>query len=151
MTQDRALGVTLYALAVLLLAAGASWFFTAVPRIGEDPALTDGRRALERLIPELPLQADAETLVIGPGSMADRSSAVRGGAYALVVACAGEGRLRLRLSTTTTDPGRVIPCAARPAPVELTVTPAGMFFLTVNSESEREVAFRWRLTRATTF
>jgi hypothetical protein len=89
----------------------------------------------------------AQGLTLYAGRLIERSTTVRGGSYALTVACVGEDQLRVRLSTTTIDSGRGIPCADRPQQVELTVTLSSRFFLTVNSESDQPAVFRWRLTR----
>jgi hypothetical protein len=144
-THDRGRGVALYALAAVLLVVGGVWFIRAAPMIDEEPGITAGRATVERLVPDLASQAGAETLVLAPSRRAERNTAVRTGSYALVLVCAGEGRVRIRLSTTTVDSGRAVLCAPEPSPVELTVALASMLFLSVSSETDEEIVFRWRL------
>lgn len=152
MTRDRAQGVTLYALATLLTVAGAVWFLRTAPEPGEDPQIASRRRTVELLLPEVPLQAQAETMVLAAGDQAERSTAVRGGSYELAVACLGEGRIRVRLSTTTEDSGRAVPCAAEtPEKVEVSVALADAFFMAVSAETEGTTVFRWRLTRVRSY
>ncbi|MFI7596809.1 DUF6023 family protein [Actinoplanes sp. NPDC049681] len=152
MTRDRAQGVTLYALAALLVAAGGVWFLRAAPDRGEDPRITAGRRTVELLLPEVPMQAQAETMVLAAGDQAERSSAVRGGSYELAVACLGSGRVRVRLSSATDDSGRAVPCAAEsPEKVEVSVALASAFFMAVSAETEGTSVFRWRLTRVRSY
>lgn len=140
--------MTLYGLAALVAVAGATAFVATAPRTGEDPRVVAGRESLERLIPDLPLQAAAETMVLAPDSRAERNTPVRGGSFTLTIACAGEGQIRVRLSTTTVDSGRAVKCAEEPGVVELDVGLASMFFLSVAAESGTETVFRWRITRA---
>jgi len=148
-SRDRAAGVTLYALALVLLFAGAVWFVRAAPAVGEDPAIVAGRATVERLLPDLPRQAQAETLVLAAGGRTERSTAVIGGSYSLVMLCVGAGQVRVRLSMVGADSGRAVPCAARePQPVELTVAVADDFFMAVSAETRGPAVFRWRVTRS---
>jgi hypothetical protein len=149
--RDRAAGATLYGLALVLLLAGGVWFVRAAPDVGEDPAVTAGRATVERLLPDLPRQAGAETMVLGAGGRQERNTAVLGGSYALTMLCVGDGQVRVRLSTTGEDSGRAVPCAEEPEPVELTVGLADDLFLVVSAETRGEVVFRWRATRSRSF
>ncbi|GAA2551295.1 hypothetical protein GCM10010435_21900 [Winogradskya consettensis] len=150
-TPDRAQGATLYALATALLVAGGTWFFAAAPALGEDPALAVGRRTVERLVPDTPDQAQAETMVLGAGSSEERSAAVGNGVYTVTMACVGSGQIRVRVSITTADSGKAVPCAPTPTPVELNVSVAAMLFLSITSESQGEAVFRWRATPAASY
>ncbi len=149
--QERARSAALYGLTATVAAAGATAFVVTAPRTGENPRVVAGRRTVERLIPDSPLQTGAETMVLAGGSRAERNTPVPGGSFTLTMACAGEGRIRVRLSTTTVDSGRAVRCAAEPGTVELEVGLASMFFLSVAAESESESVFRWRITRANSF
>ena len=152
MRQDRATGVTLYALALILLFAGGVWFVRAAPDLGEDPVVVAGRVAVERLLPDVPRQAQAETMVLAEGVRTERSTVLAGGSYALAMLCVGAGQVRVRLSATSEDSGRAVPCAARePQPVELTVGLANDLFLAVSAETRGTAVFRWRVTRTRTY
>ncbi len=143
-------GITLYALTAVLAAAGAAWFFASAPRMGEDPRTVAGRGALELVVPDVAGQIQAETVVLARGATAERNVPVSRGSYVLVVACtgAGEDQVRVRLSTTTVDSGRAVPCVEDPEPVELGTALGSMFFMSVVSEADGETVLRWRLVRA---
>lgn len=142
--------MTLYGLTAALATAGAAVFVATAPRTGEDPRIVAGRASVERAVPDVPEQAEAETLVLAAGSRAERNAPVQGGSFTLTMACAGEGQIRVRLSITTIDSGRAVKCGDEPGAVELEVGLASMFFLSVAAESETETVFRWRLTRSRT-
>jgi len=151
-TQERAHGVTLYALALVLLAAGGFWFFRAAPDTGEADGIAAGRRVLEALMPDLPMQAGAETMVLAAGDRKQRNASVRGGSYAVALACVGHGQVRVHLSTTSDDSGRAVRCAPeRPETIELTVGLAQAFYMVVSAETERAAVFRWRLIRSRSY
>ncbi|WP_306203878.1 DUF6023 family protein [Actinoplanes sp. RD1] len=149
---EQVRGITLYALTAVLAVAGAAWFLASAPRTGEDPRTVAGRQALARLVPDVPGQIQAETVVVATGSTVERNVPAPGGSYVLVVACAGAGedRVRVRLSSTTVDSGRVVPCVEDPPLVELNTALGSMFFMSVTSEAAGETVFRWRLVRAGT-
>ena len=148
MREDRATGVTLYALALVLLLAGVVWFVRAAPEVGEAAAVVAGRAAVERLLPDVPRQAQAETMVLAEGVRTERRPVLAGGSYALAMLCVGAGQVRVRLSTAGEDSGRAVPCAARePQPVELTVGLANDLFFAVSAETRGTAVFRWRVTR----
>ena len=152
MREDRATGVTLYALALALLLAGGAWFVRAAPTVGEDPAVAAGRATVERLLPDMPRQAQAETMVLAEGVRTERSTVVAGGSYALAMLCVGAGQVRVRLSATGEDSGRAVPCVARePQPVELTVGLANDLFIAISAETQGTAVFRWRVTRTRTY
>jgi hypothetical protein len=124
------------------------WFVRAAPEVGEDPAVAAGRATVERLLPDLPLQAEAETMVLAAGVRTERSSSVVGGAYVLAMLCVGTGQVRVRLSATGEDSGRAVPCGrGEPEPVELTVGLADALYLAVSAETRGSAVFRWRVTR----
>lgn len=148
MRGDRAAGAALYAFALVLLLAGGVWFVRAAPDLGEDPAVVAGRITVERLLPDVPRQAQAETMVLAEGARAERSTTVSGGSYTLAMLCVGAGQVRVRLSATGEDSGRAVPCAAQdPQPVELTVGLADDLHLAVSAETRGTTVFRWRITR----
>ena len=151
-TQERARGVTLYALALVLVAAGGFWFFRTAPDVGKDEDIAAGRRTVEALLPDVPSQAEAETMVLAAGDREERNTSVRGGSYAVALACAGDGQVRVRLSTTSEDSGRAVPCAReRPETVEFTVGLASVFYMVVSAETEEPAVFRWRLIRSRSY
>jgi hypothetical protein len=150
--QDRAARATPYALALVLLVAGVVWFVRAAPETGEDPAVTAGRETVERLLPDLPRQAQAETMILAAGVRTERSTAVPGGSYVLAMLCVGDGQVRVRLSASGEDSGRAVPCAASdPKPVSLTVGLADDLFMAVSAETAGPAVFRWRVTRTRTY
>ncbi|MFI7542960.1 DUF6023 family protein [Actinoplanes sp. NPDC049599] len=152
MSTDRATGAALYAFALVLLVAGGVWFVRAAPDTGEDPALVAGRITVERLLPDLPRQAEAETVVLAAGKRAERNTAVQGGSYALAMLCVGAGQVRVRLSDTGLDSGRAVPCDRQdPQPVELTVGLADALFLAMSAETEGPAVFRWRVVRSRSY
>jgi hypothetical protein len=143
----RAQGVTLYALAVLLLAAGAFWFFAAAPETGVDPEIAAGRVRAEELLPDLPLQAGAETMVLAAGVHAERWETVDSGPYVLAMLCVGEGQVRVWLGRSGAESGRAVRCDREaPGAVELTVGLAEEFHVMVSAETEGPAVFRWRVT-----
>jgi hypothetical protein len=145
-------GVSLYAFALVLLVAGGVWFVRTAPDTGEDPAVAAGRATVERLLPDLPRQAQAETMVLGAGVRTERSTDVAGGSYALAMLCVGDGQVRVRLSAVGEDSGRAVPCSEQdPQPVELTVGLADNLYLAVSAETEGPAVFRWRVTRTRSY
>ncbi len=152
MKAERAADAAPYALALILLVAGGVWFVRAAPDTGEDPAVTAGRATVERLLPDLARQAEAETVVLPAGKRTERNTSVRGGSYALAMLCAGEGQVRVRLSDTGLDSGRAVPCDRQdPQPVELTVGLADELFMAMSAETDGPAVFRWRVTRARSY
>lgn len=144
--------MTLYALALVLVAAGGFWFFRTAPDTGEHEGLAAGRRTLEALLPDVPAQAEAETMVLAAGDREVRNTSVRGGSYAVALACVGDGQVRVRLSTTSQDSGRAVRCAPeQPETVELTVGLANAFYMVVSAETAEPAVFRWRLIRSRTY
>jgi hypothetical protein len=149
---DRVAGAAPYALALVLLMAGGVWFVRAAPETGEDPAVAAGRATVERLLPDLPRQAEAETMVLGAEKRAERNTAVQGGSYTLAMLCVGDGQVRVRLSDTGLDSGRAVPCDRRePQPVEITVGLADELFMAVSAETDGPAVFRWRIIRARSY
>jgi len=146
---DRARGATLYLLAAIVLVAGGVWFFAAAPATGAHPALVAGREIAEGLLPDLPLQVEAETMVLAAGVRQERSTPVPGGSYALEVLCVGDGQVRVWLSATGAESGRAVRCAeANPEPIVLTMGLADEFFMAASAETDGPAVFRWRFTRA---
>jgi hypothetical protein len=143
-------GIVLYTLAAVLVAAGSVWFFASAPRTGEDPRTVAGRRALALAVPDVPGQIQAETLVLAAGDATERNVPVGRGSYVLVLACTGtdEDQVRVRLSTTTVDSGRAVPCVEEPSPVALSTALGSMFFMSMASEADGETVVRWRLVRS---
>jgi len=147
-TDERRRGVVLYALTALTLAAGAVWYAWAAPQIGPDPRVQQWRATAERLLPDLPLQTMADTIVLENDLAAERRSPIVGGSYALSMICAGTGHVRVRLSTGGNDSGRAVRCSDKPSPDTIRVALADKFFLSVAAEEDEGVAvFRWRLER----
>ena len=150
-TDDRAWGVVLYSLAGLVLLAGGVWFFLAAPVTDESPQVVAWRATAERVLPDLPLQEMAETLVISGPS--ERTAPVDGGSYLLSMVCAGlGGQVRVQLGTGT-DSGRVVPCGEQdPGVARLGVALADELRMRLSTENESAgVVFRWRLERSPGF
>jgi hypothetical protein len=139
----------LYALTGVLLLGGGVWFLRAAPDTGADPRIAGWRETAERLLPDLPLQAMAETIVLTGELGTERSAPVDGGSYSLSMICAGTGQVRVRLSSTGNDSGRAVQCGETPEVDRLRVAVADEFFMRLTAENDEGGAvFRWRLERA---
>jgi hypothetical protein len=138
----------LYALTGVLLLGGGVWFLRAAPETGADPRIATWRATAERLLPDLPAQAMAETMVLNGGPGTDRTTPVDGGSYLLAMICAGTGQVRVQLSSTGNDSGRAVQCGDAPEIDRLRVAVADEFFMRVSAENDEGGAvFRWRLER----
>ena len=152
MIGDRKRGVLLYSLAGVVLLIGGLWFFGAAPQTGVDPRVAEWQTTAERLLPDLPLQTMADTIVLTGDIATERTSPVDGGSYALSMICAGTGQVRVRLSSNGTDSGLAVRCSDAPTERRLRVALAGEFFLSVSAEEDDGGAvFRWRLERTRGF
>jgi hypothetical protein len=149
-TPDRSRGVALYAIVAVVLTAGAAWYVAADPGAGADERVAEWRATAERIVPDLPRQAVADTMVLTGSATRERTTPVDGGSYTLTMVCAGTGRVRVRLSSFGNDSGRALRCADAPQSEQLTVALADEFFLLVSSEpaDPAGAVFRWRLDRA---
>ncbi len=148
MIGDRARGATLYALTGVLLLGGGLWFLRAAPDTGVDPRIAGWRETTEKLLPDQPSQAMAETIVLTGELGTDRTTPVDGGSYLLAMVCAGTGQVRVRLSSTGNDSGRAVQCGEAPTVDRLRVAVAEEFFMRVSAENaEGGAVFRWRLER----
>jgi Family of unknown function (DUF6023) len=147
---DRARGALLYALSAVLLLGGGVWFFRAAPTTGDDPRVASWRRTAAQLLPDLPFQVTADTIVMAGDVTTERSTNVGGGSYTLSMVCLGDGgHVRVRLSSVGDDSGRAVACTPDPASVTLNVALAADFFMLVSGETGGATAvFRWRLDRA---
>jgi len=148
-TEDRTRGALLYSLAGLVMLGGGLWFFRAAPETGVDPRVAEWQETAERLLPDLPLQTTADTIVLSGDISTERNTPVDGGSYLLSVICAGTGQVRVRLSSSgLNDSGRGVPCSDSPTAEQLPVGLAEEFHLTVSAEpGEGSAVFRWRLER----
>jgi hypothetical protein len=147
-TDERSRGVVLYGLTALMLAGGVFWFLRAAPSTEVDPRVAAWRETAESVLPDLPLQADADTIVLRGEQAAERSTAIDGGSYALSMLCAGTGQVRVRVSTGDNDSGRAVRCSDEPTPETIRVALADEFYLQVSAEEDGGGAvFRWRLQR----
>lgn len=153
MTAERARGAALYSLTALVLLAGGLWFFRAAPRTEADPRIAGWRVTAEDALPDRPLQATAETVVLGGRRGTERSTPVDGGEYALLMICAGTGKVRVRVSDSGNDSGRAVPCSDAPAVERLQVSLAEEFFISLTAEGSDDggAVFRWRLDRTRRF
>jgi hypothetical protein len=148
---DRSRGAVLYAITGVVLLTGTVWFVRAAPDTGADPRVAAWRATAEDLVPDQPLQAIADTIVLTGVSTRERTTTVDSGAYTLTMVCAGTGRVRVRLSAVSSDSGRAVRCADDPTRERLEdLGLPGEFFMLVSSEPEDagSVVFRWRLDRA---
>jgi hypothetical protein len=136
----------LYALTGVVLLGGGVWFVRASPHRGADPRIAGWRETAERLLPDLPAQAIAETIVLTGETGTERTTPVDGGSYSLSMICAGTGQVRVRLSSTGNDSGRAVQCGEAPEVDRLRVAVADEFFMRVSAENDEGGAvFRWRL------
>lgn len=138
----------LYVIFGTLLLSGGLWYFRTAPEPGEDPRVTVWRQSAVEQLPDMPLQVAADTMVLTGNASAVRTKAVAGGAYDLTMICLGDGgQVRVRLSTTSQDTGRGIPCAQPPTQTTLTFGLDANFFMEVSGETAGTAVFRWRLDR----
>lgn len=148
MTEERIRGVTLYALAAVVLLGGGLWFVRAAPETGDDPRLRAWQEKVEQLLPDVPLQALADTVVLTGDLANERTSPVDRGSYRLAMTCAGTGKVRVRVSNNRRDSGRAIVCSESPEVGRIEVALADEFYLQVSGEEDQGGAvFRWRLER----
>ena len=149
MIDDRTRGALLYSLAGLVLLGGGVWFFRAAPETGLDPRVSEWQATVEQLLPDMPLQTMADTIVLTGDLSTERNSPVVGGPYSLSVICAGTGQVRVRLSSPGgNDSGRAVRCSDNPLPERLRFSLADEFYMSVSGEQEAGGAvFRWRLER----
>jgi hypothetical protein len=142
----------LYALTGLVLAGGGVWFVQAAPDGDDDPRIAGWRATAERLLPDLPSQAVAETIVLNSANGTERTVPVDGGSYSLSMVCAGTGQVRVRVSTAGDDSGRAVQCAEDPVTDRIRIALAEELYIQVTAENETGGAvFRWRLERARGF
>jgi hypothetical protein len=141
--------VLLYAATGVVLLAGAGWYAWAAPDTGEDPRVAAWRATVERLVPDQPLQAMADTVVLSGATSRESTTPVDGGSYTLTMICAGSGQVRVRLSSFGNDSGRAVRCTDEPRTEQLNVGLADEFFMLVSSEPDGpgRAVFRWRLDR----
>ena len=133
----------------IVVAAAVVWFVRTAPETGEDPRVALWRRSAVEQLPDLPLQAAADTMVMTGDATAARSANVGGGSYDLSMICLGDGgQVRVRLSTAGLDSGRGVPCGEPPTEVTVTVALSAEFYLEVSGEAQGTAVFRWRLDRA---
>ena len=148
MIGERARGVMLYALTGVLLLGGGLWFVRPAPDTSADPRIAGWRETVERLLPDRPSQAMAETIVLNGKVGTERTTPVDGGSYSLSMICAGTGQVRVQLSSTGNDSGRAVHCGEVPVADRLLVAVADEFFMRVSAENDDSGAvFRWRLER----
>jgi hypothetical protein len=152
---ERSRGILLYSLAGLVLAGGGAWFLASDPVAGESDEVGAWRETAERVLPDTPLQATAETLALTSGGRVERTAPVDGGSYTLSMVCvAGTGQVRVRVSSSGSDSGRAVPCEAESPTVDRIVGLAltDQFYLRLSAENDSGGAvFRWRLERSRGF
>ena len=148
MIGDRARGAMLHALTGVVLLAGGLWFFRSAPNTAADPRIAGWRATAEKALPDMPMQAMAETIVLTGELGTERTTPVDGGSYSLSMICAGTGQVRVRLSSTGNDSGRAVQCGETPEVDRLRVAVADEFFMRLSAENDEGGAvFRWRLER----
>ena len=150
MTPERARGLQLYLLAVVVLVAGGAWFLRSAPYLGDDPRVGPWRETVTLGLPDVQPQTGADTVVLGRGADTEAGAQVSGGSFALSLICAGVGQVRVRLSSGGNDTGRPVRCADRPEPITLTIGLGTEFYMSIESETDAAV-FRWRLTPKATY
>jgi hypothetical protein len=147
-TEERTRGVLLYALAAVVLLGGGVWFVRTAPETGSDPRFQAWQDKVEQLLPDVPLQAMADTVRLTGDGATEHTSPVDRGSYRLAMACAGTGRVRVRVSNNRRDSGRAIVCSEDPKVSRIEVALADEFYLQVSAEDDHAGAvFRWRLER----
>lgn len=153
MIADRARGAALYSLTAVLLLGGGFWWVRSAPHTAADPRVPAWRATAEERLPDRPLQALSETVVLSGRVGTERSTPVDGGEYALSMICAGTGKVRVKVSSSGTDSGRAVPCSDAPDVDRVQVSLAEEFFISLAAEGDDGggAVFRWRLDRARRF
>jgi hypothetical protein len=149
-TDERARGVVLYALAGVMLLGGGVWFVRADPKIEPSEDVAGWRATAERVLPDTSLQSMAETVVLTSGGRTERTSPVASGAFILSMLCtAPTGQVRVRLSPAGADTGRAVPCdAEKPEVARVQVALVEQLYLRLSAENaDQGAVFRWRLDR----
>jgi hypothetical protein len=147
MTRERLGGAVLYGTAVLLLAAGALWWFRAAPAPTADPRLVAGWESVERGLPDRDGQAGARTFVMGDGSDTEETLDVDMGVFQLYLLCSGKGWLRTRMGLFAEQPGRLVPCTDPPTLVTVTTSRTDRLHATLSAAVEGRAVVRWQAMR----
>ena len=152
MIDERSRGFILYTLAGLVLVAGGTWYLRSDPLVDDSPQVAAWRELAERSLPDLPLQATAETVVLSSGGRVERRSPIEDGPYILSVVCAGlTGQVRVWLGAN--ESGRAVPCSEEtPAVNRFPVALVDELQVRLAAENDTGGAvFRWRLERSRGF
>ncbi len=148
MDDDRLRGVLVHACAAAVLAAGAVWYVAAAPPAEpDDAALAARRRAVRAALPEAPSQVFGDVFELRAGVVrAARAEEMPFAIYSVVLACAGDGRVRAQLGDSGTTV-REVPCAREPTRVVLRRGLSGDVVLHLTPEVTGPAVFGWQLIR----
>ena len=150
MIGDRARGALLYATAAALVAGGAVWWVAAAPGENPETDVDRWRATAERLLPDRPEQAGADTMTFASGDEQQVDADVPVGSYQVSVVCVGGPgtTARVTLSQGGNDSGRGLSCEGDPKTDTFAVALAGGLQMNVVvSEGAGPVVFRYALTR----
>ncbi|MEU8237271.1 DUF6023 family protein [Actinoplanes missouriensis] len=147
MNAERGRGAVLHLSAVLILIAGAMWWWRAAPREPVDDRLLGWRRTAEQLLPESGEQQMSGTVAVTGGEGHEEVAAVGSGEFLVSVVCAGEDGSRVRVSLGARETGRGMRCSGSRTPEVFSVGLADELHLRVNVEKAGPVVFRYTLQR----
>src|SRR4051794_26090816 len=111
---ERARGVVLYACAVVLLAAGLTWWLRAAPHVDPDPRIALWSQNAKDLLPDVEEQEDARTVALSPDRDHVVLAEVGSGEYTVTVICVAgsDSQVRISLGDASTDSGRGVDCSS---------------------------------------
>ncbi|GAB2582713.1 hypothetical protein Aab01nite_60280 [Paractinoplanes abujensis] len=149
MTGERARGAILYSTAGALVAAGATWWFLAAPPESPGDPAAQWRSDVERQLPDVDGQADAQTAALPAGGQQTFESFVDTGSYLVSLICRGgpDSFVRVSLSRTGNDSGLGVRCSGQLPPDSFEVGLGGVMRMTVVVGDEGPVVFRYSLKR----
>jgi hypothetical protein len=147
--RDAITGAVLSLAAVLLAAAGSTWWLRTAPAHEQRSQLAAWRVSVEKLLPDRFEQVAAGTVVIRADGASEVNALTRPGRHHLYYLCVGRGQVLIRLSSGGPESGRVVDCEDPPVVQSLEVGLANRFYLKISSGGASTVAFRWLLTIAT--
>ena len=140
--------VSLYGCAAAVLLAGAAWYTSNAPP-GPSPRLElEGLRlAVTAVLPPADDLVVGDTFELAEGATRQaRAEEMPFAVYEVLLACAGEGRVRAQLGRSV-NAVRMIPCDRRPVPVQVRRGLSGDVVLNLTAETNGTVVFGWQLFR----
>ena len=140
----------LLATAGVLVAAGATWWVLAAPPEQSIDPVSQWQSAVERDLPDVDGQADAQTATLPAGTEQTFETYVDTGSYKVSLICRGgpDSFVRVSLSRAGRDSGLGVRCSGDLPADSFEVGLGGMMRMNVTVGDEGPVVFRYSLQRA---